>query len=131
ILVEAWHGFPFFALLFLAGLKGIPDDLYKAASVDGAGPVVQFRLITLPMLKSVVAAAVILRVISLVNSPDLLLILTGGGPGDATQVLSLYAFQIAYKDFNFGYAGAVAAVMFFILMLFAAGYVRLSRITKD
>jgi multiple sugar transport system permease protein len=131
ILVEAWHGFPFFSLLFLAGLKGIPADLYKAASVDGAGPVVQFRLITLPMLKSVVAAAVILRVISLVNSPDLLLILTGGGPGDATQVLSLYAFQIAYKDFNFGYAGAIAAVMFLILMLFAAVYVRLSRITKD
>ncbi|WP_260693079.1 carbohydrate ABC transporter permease [Rhizobium laguerreae] len=73
ILVEAWHGFPFFALLFLAGLKGIPEDLYKAAAVDGAGPVRQFQLITVPMLKTVITAAVILRVISLVNSPDLLL----------------------------------------------------------
>jgi multiple sugar transport system permease protein len=73
---------------------------------------------------------VILRVIGLVNSPDLLLILTGGGPGDATQVLSLYAFQTAYKEFNFGYASALSVVMFVILMIFATAYIRLSRITK-
>lgn len=131
IVVESWHGFPFFSLLFLAGLKGIPEDLYRAAAVDGAGSIVKFRLITLPMLKGVITAAVILRVISLVNSPDLLLILTGGGPGYSTQVLSLYAFQVAYKDFNFGYASALAAVMFLILMLFATVYIRLSRNTKD
>lgn len=131
IFVEAWHGFPFFALLLLAGLKGIPEDLYKAASVDGAGFLSQFRLITVPMLKSVIAAAVVLRVISLVNSPDLLLILTGGGPGDATQVLSLYAFQTAYKDFNFGYASALSVVMFVILMVFAYAYIRLSKITQE
>ncbi len=131
ILVEAWHGFPFFALLFLAGLKGIPEDLYKAAAVDGAGAFTKFRLITVPMLKTVITAAVILRVISLVNSPDLLLVLTGGGPGNSTQVLSLYAFQTAYRDFNFGYAGALSVVMFFILMVFATIYIRLARITKE
>jgi multiple sugar transport system permease protein len=131
ILVEAWHGFPFFALLLLAGLKGIPDDLYKAASVDGAGAIRQLRLITLPMLRTVIAAAVILRVIGLVNSPDLLLILTGGGPGQSTQVLSLYAFQKAYKDFNFGYAGALSVVMFVMLMLFAWAYVRISKVNQD
>jgi multiple sugar transport system permease protein len=131
ILVEVWHGFPFFALLLLAGLKGVPDDLYKAASVDGAGPIRQLRLITLPMLRSVIAAAVILRVIGLVNSPDLLLILTGGGPGQSTQVLSLYAFQKAYKDFNFGYAGALSVVMFVLLMVFAWAYVRVSKVNQD
>jgi len=131
ILVEAWHGFPFFALLFLAGLKGIPEDLYKAAAVDGAGAFTKFRLITVPMLKTVITAAVILRVISLVNSPDLLLVLTGGGPGNSTQVLSLYAFQTAYRDFNFGYAGALSVVMFFILMVFATIYIRLARITRE
>ncbi|WP_245197380.1 sugar ABC transporter permease [Labrys sp. LIt4] len=131
ILVEAWHGFPFFALLLLAGLKGIPADLYKAANIDGAGPLAQLRLITLPMLRTVIAAAVILRVIGLVNSPDLLLILTGGGPGRATQVLSLYAFQAAYKDFNFGYAAALSVVMFVLLMLFAWAYIRVSKVNKD
>jgi multiple sugar transport system permease protein len=131
VMVEVWHGFPFFALLLLAGLKGIPDDLYKAAAVDGAGAFAELRLITLPMLKTVITAAVILRVIGLVNSPDLLLILTGGGPGNATQVLSLYAFQTAYKGFDFGYAGALSVVMFVLLMVFAWAYVRLSKINQE
>jgi multiple sugar transport system permease protein len=131
IIVEAWHSFPFFTLLIMAGLKSIPSDLYKAADIDGAGPFAQLRLITIPMLKTIIAAAVILRVISLVNSPDLLLILTAGGPGRSTQVLSLYAFQNAYKDFNFGYAGALAVVMFALLMLFAWAYIRLSKVNQD
>jgi multiple sugar transport system permease protein len=131
IFIEAWHSFPFFTLLIMAGLKGIPTDLYKAADVDGAGPLAQLRLITLPMLRTIIAAAVILRVIGLVNSPDLLLILTQGGPGRSTQVLSLYAFQNAYKDFNFGYAGALSVVMFVLLMLFAWAYIRLSKVNQD
>jgi multiple sugar transport system permease protein len=131
IVVEAWHGFPFFALLLLAGLKGIPRDLYHAAAIDGAGVIAQFRLITLPMLRVVIAAAVILRVIGLVNSPDLLLILTNGGPGNTTEVMSLYAFQIAYKDFDFGYAGAASVMMFVALMIFACVYVRVSRVHRN
>lgn len=131
IFIEAWHSFPFFTLLIMAGLKGVPADLYKAADIDGAGPFAQLRLITLPMLKTIIAAAVILRVIGLVNSPDLLLILTGGGPGRSTQVLSLYAFQNAYKDFNFGYAGALSVVMFVLLMVFAWIYIRLSKVNQD
>jgi len=131
IFVEAWHSFPFFTLLIMAGLKGIPTDLYKAADIDGAGAFAQLRLITLPMLRTIIAAAVILRVIGLVNSPDLLLILTQGGPGRSTQVLSLYAFQNAYSDFNFGYAGALSVVMFVLLMLFAWAYIRLSKVNQD
>ncbi|MGV0912203.1 carbohydrate ABC transporter permease [Martelella sp. FOR1707] len=131
ILVEAWHGFPFFALLLLAGMKGIPDDLYRAAGIDGAGAFAQLRLITLPMLRTIIAAAVILRVITLINSPDLLLILTGGGPGRSTEVLSLYAFQTAYKAFDFGYAGALSVVMFILLMVFAWAYVRISKVNED
>jgi len=131
IFVEAWHSFPFFTLLIMAGLKGIPTDLYKAADIDGAGAFAQLRLITLPMLRTIIAAAIILRVIGLVNSPDLLLILTQGGPGRSTQVLSLYAFQNAYSDFNFGYAGALSTVMFVLLMLFAWAYIRLSKVNQD
>lgn len=131
IVIEAWHSFPFFTLLILAGLKGIPQDLYKAAQIDGASAYSQLTLITLPMLKTVIAAAVILRVIGLVNSPDLLLILTSGGPGRSTQVLSLYAFQTAYRDFDFGYGGALAVVMFAILMVFAWAYIRISKVNRD
>lgn len=130
LVVALWRGFPFFTLLLLAGLQSIDDDLYEAASVDGANPWHQFRHITLPLLRPIIVATVVLRVIGLVNSPDLLLILTGGGPGYSTQVLSLYAFQKAYGDFNFGYAGALSVVMFLILMVFTIIYVRVSGIRE-
>jgi multiple sugar transport system permease protein len=131
VLVEAWHGFPFFALLLLAGLQTIPDELYQAASVDGAKAVQQFRKVTLPLLRMVIAAAVILRVIGLVNSPDLILILTNGGPGHATEVLSLYAFSKAYQEFDFGYASTLSVMMFLILMIFSCIYVRISKVMQE
>jgi multiple sugar transport system permease protein len=130
MLVEIWHGFPFFALLLLAGLKAIPGDLYEAASIDGAGAVKQLRFVTLPQLKAIIVAAVVLRVISLVNSPDIILILTGGGPGRSTLVLSLHAFLKVSKEFNFGQGSALAVVLFVLLMGFSYLYVRLSNVMR-
>ncbi len=131
ILVEVWRSYPFFALLLLAGLKGIPDELYDAAKVDGAGPARRFRHVTLPMLRVVLAAAIVLRVIGLVNAPDMILILTNGGPAYSTEVLSLYAFTKAYQEFDFGYASALAVVLFLLVGVFAAIYVRLVRATES
>lgn len=131
LVVSLWNSFPFFTLLLLAGLQGIPDDLYEAASVDGANVWLQFRHITMPLLMPVTVAVIILRVIGMVNAPDLLIVLTGGGPGNATEVLSLYAFQKAYSEFNFGYAGAISVFMLLLLMLFTAVYVRISGVAKE
>ena len=131
ILVETWHGFPFFALLLLAGLKGISNELYEAAEIDGAGIWHRFLHIQLPGLRMIIVASVVLRAISLMNSPELLLILTGGGPGRSTQVLSLYAFQKAYREFNFGYAGALSVVMLLLLMVCSYVYVRRSNVLRD
>ena len=115
IAVEVWHGFPFFALLLIAALKGIPKELLEAAGIDGASRPRTFWSVTLPLLRPIIVATVLLRVISLFNSPDLLLILTGGGPGYATRVLSLHAFETAYRAFDFGYAAAISVVMFLAL----------------
>jgi multiple sugar transport system permease protein len=115
----------------LAGLQGIPDDLYEAAAVDGANIWLQFRHITMPLLMPVTVAVIILRVIGMVNAPDLLIVLTGGGPGNTTEVLSLYAFQKAYSEFNFGYAGAISVFMLLLLMLFTTVYVRISGVAKE
>ena len=131
MVIALWRGFPFFTLLLLAGLQAIDEDLYEAASVDGATRIQQFWRITFPLLRPVIVATVVLRVIGLVNSPDLLLLLTGGGPGHATQVLSLYAFQNAYIDFDFGYSGAISVVMFLILMIFTVIYVRVTRAAEE
>jgi multiple sugar transport system permease protein len=129
--VDLWKNFPFFTLLLLAGLQGVPDELYEAAEVDGAGAWYRFLRITLPLLTPVIVAAVILRVIGLVNAPDLMIILTHGGPGLATHVLSLLAFNNAYTGFNFGAAAAVATVMLVLLMLFTSAYVRVSGVTRE
>jgi multiple sugar transport system permease protein len=131
LIVDLWKNFPFFTLLLLAGLQGVPDELYEAAEVDGAGAWYRFLRITLPLLTPVIVAAVILRVIGLVNAPDLMIILTHGGPGLATHVLSLLAFNNAYTGFNFGAAAAVATVMLVLLMLFTSAYVRVSGVTRE
>ncbi len=131
LLVELWRSFPFFTLFLLAGIQAIPDELYEAAVTDGASHIQQFRYITLPLLSPVIVATIVLRVIGLVNSPDLLIVLTNGGPGNATQVLSLYAFQTAYTVFNFGYAAAISVVMLLLLMAFTVVYVRASGATKE
>jgi len=131
LLVDLWKNFPFFTLLLLAGLQGLPDELFEAAEVDGAGAWYRFLRITLPLLTPVIVAAVILRVIGLVNAPDLMIILTHGGPGLATHVLSLLAFNNAYTGFNFGAAAAVATVMLVLLMIFTSLYVRVSGVTRE
>ena len=131
LLVDLWRGFPFFTLLLYAGLSSVPEELYEAAEVDGANPLQKFRAITIPMITPVIVAAIILRVISLMNSPDLMIVLTNGGPGLATYTLSLYDFQIAYDNFNFGAAAAVSVIMLLILMIFTVIYLRVSGVTKD
>jgi multiple sugar transport system permease protein len=129
--VELWKNFPFFTLFLLAGLHAIPQELHDAASVDGSGAWQRFRHITVPLLMPVIVAAVILRVIGLFNSPDVLLILTGGGPGNATQTISLYGFQTAYLKFDFGYAASISVLALLCLMAFTVVYVRVSGVTKE
>lgn len=131
LVVDLWRSFPFFTLLLVAGLQGIPEELYEAAEVDGANAWYRFWRITLPLLTPVIVAAVILRVIGLVNAPDLMIILTHGGPGLATHVLSLLAFNDAYTGFDFGAAAAVGTVMLVLLMVFTSLYVRVSGVTRD
>lgn len=131
LLVDLWRSFPYFSLFLLAGLQAIPEELYEAAAVDGAGYWQRFRRITLPLLTPVIVATVVLRVIGLVNSPDLLIVLTNGGPGNSTQVLSLFAFQTAYTAFNFGYAAAISVVILLLLMAFTVVYVRVSGASRE
>ncbi|UUZ70190.1 sugar ABC transporter permease [Polaromonas sp. P2-4] len=111
-----WQGFPFFAIMILAGLQTIPSNLYEAASIDGATTWQKFCTITLPGLKGVLVTAVMLRLIWVANSIDVIYVMTGGGPGYASQTLPLYAFKRTYASMDLGY-GTALAVSFAILLL--------------
>lgn len=122
ILALTWQGFPFFAVTLLAGLQGIPRERYEAASIDGAGPVRSFRHVTLPGLAPVMATALLLRMIWVANSLDLIFIMTGGGPGTATETLPLYAFLKAWTGLDYGYGSALAVVLTLLLLAVVALY---------
>jgi multiple sugar transport system permease protein len=116
IVAVVWQGFPFFAVTLLAGLQSIPNDLYEAASIDGAGSFNQFRYVTLPGLAGVIATTLLLRMIWVANSLDLIFVMTGGGPGTATQTLPLHAFLTAWSGGNYGQGSALAVLLTLILL---------------
>jgi multiple sugar transport system permease protein len=118
-----WQGFPFFAIMILAGLQAIPKSLYEAAEVDGATTWQKFARITLPMLVPILFTSILLRVIWVANSMDVIYIMTGGGPGYATHTLPVYSFIRAYKALDFGYASTIAIFLTFLLIAIVAGYV--------
>ena len=128
IVALVWQGFPFFAIMILAGLQTIPHSLYEAADIDGASDFQQFWHITLPALKSVLGTAVMLRIIWVANSVDVIYVMTGGGPGYATHTLPLYALKRTYASMDFGY-GSALAVSFSVLLL-GAIYIYLRRVGK-
>jgi multiple sugar transport system permease protein len=124
ILTLTWQGFPFFAVMILAGLQAIPRDYYEAAAIDGASTLKQFWHITLPGISGVLATAALLRVIWVANSIDVIFVMTGGGPGYATYTLPLYAFVKARTGLDYGYGSALAVWFTLLLMAFVILYVR-------
>ena len=129
ILTLTWQGFPFFAVMILAGLQSIPTSYYEAASIDGASNFRQFWHITLPGISGVVFTAVLLRIIWVANSIDVIFVMTGGGPGYATYTLPLYAFIKARTGLDFGYGSAVAVL--FAIMLLSVVAIYLRRVSRD
>jgi multiple sugar transport system permease protein len=124
ILALVWQGFPFFAIMILAGLQTIPKNLYEAASIDGATTWQQFVEVTLPGLKGVLVTAIMLRTIWVANSMDVIYVMTGGGPGYATHTLPLYAFKRTYSNMDFGYGSALAVTFAVLLLGLIIAYLR-------
>ena len=122
ILAVVWQGFPFFAVTLLAGLQAIPAELYEAAELDGAGRIASFRHVTLPGLAGVIATALLLRMIWVANSLDLILVMTGGGPGTATQTLPLHAFLTAWSGGDYGHGSALAVLLTLMLLGVVVAY---------
>jgi ABC-type sugar transport system permease subunit len=122
-----WRTAPFGALLFHAGLQGIPEELYEAARVDGASSATSFRAITLPLLRPVLLVVLVLRTVFAFMVFDEILAITYGGPGDSTWVASWYIYSVAFRYLRFGVGSAAAFLLGAIVAVIAFVYIGLLR----
>ena len=127
--VSVWRSVPFATVILLAAMQGVPDNLYEAAELDGAGEIRQFVSITVPLIRGAVSFVMVISIIHAFQAFDLVYVLTGGngGPETATYVLGIMLFQHAFSFLEFGYASALAWVMFAILLVLTVLQLRLGR----
>jgi multiple sugar transport system permease protein len=122
VLVGAWKFFPFVVIAVLARLQTIPEALYEAAKIDGAGPLGRFMDVTLPQLRDVLTIIILLRAIWDFKEFDLIYLLTGGGPVDGTRTLPLIVYQEAFGLNRMGMAASYAVLMMLVMLLFMLAY---------
>lgn len=125
IFADVWKTTPYMALLLLAGLQTIPNSLYEASNVDGANKFQQFFKITLPLLKSSILVALLFRTLDAFRVFDLIYVLTGGGPANATESISIYAYITLFSQQNFGEGSVLSVIVFLAVALISFIYVRL------
>jgi multiple sugar transport system permease protein len=121
ILITLWGGIGTPLIIFLAGLQSVPDTLYEAANIDGAGPIDRFRSITLPMLSPIIFFNLIIGIIASFQAYfTLVFVTTQGGPANSTTILILYIYFKAFRDFDMSYASALAWALFVIVLALTA-----------
>ncbi len=120
IFADIWKTTPFISILLLAGLQSISPDLYEAHAIDGATPWQSFRQITLPLLLPQILIALLFRFAQAFGVFDLIQVMTGGGPGGATEVVSLYIYSTVMRYLDFGYGAALVVVTFLLLVAVVA-----------
>jgi multiple sugar transport system permease protein len=124
ILVDAWQWTPFAVLVLLAGLESLPVEPFEAARMDGASRLGEFWYITMPLLAPVIAVVLLIRTMDAFREFDKIFIMTGGGPGTATQTLPIFLYRAGFQDFNMGFSAATGVVMLIIVTIVSAFYVR-------
>lgn len=127
VLADVWRTMPFVALLCYARLLSIPPEVYEAAQVDGADTLAAFRRITLPLLKPVLLIALLFRTLDALRAFDIMFVLTGGGPANTTETLTVYAYRSLFQTLQLGLGSAIAVTVFLLVMLMAWGYVTMLR----
>ncbi|ORW21746.1 carbohydrate ABC transporter permease [Mycobacterium palustre] len=128
-MVSVWRSVPFATVILLAAMQGVPETVYEAARIDGAGEIRQFVFITVPLIRGAMSFVVVISIIHAFQAFDLIYVLNGanGGPESATYVLGIMLFQHAFSFLEFGYASALAWVMFAILLVLTVLQLRFTR----
>lgn len=129
--VNIWLGIPFNTTILYSGLQAVPEELYEAASLDGAVGWRAFRHITWPSIRSVVSVVIVLGVVYTLKVVDIILGLTGGGPANSTQTLATWAYQNSFVQFAFGHGAAISNVLIAVSLVFAIFYLYINRKEVD
>lgn len=130
IIANIWYGIPFFTIMITAALRGVSEDLYEAANVDGANSIQKFFYITVPYIRSVLLLTVLLRVIWIFNFPDLVYSMTQGGPAGSSNIITSYMMQLV-QSLDYGLASAVGVLCVLFLMTFAGIYLLITKYTEE
>jgi multiple sugar transport system permease protein len=131
ILADVWKTTPFVVLLLLAGLQVIPEDIYRAAYIDGANRWQSFRYVTLPMLLPVLLLVLLFRTMDAARVFDVVFVLTGGGPANSSETLVVYAYKTLYRTLQFGYGSAISVATFVFIFALSLLYIRMLRRTWE
>ncbi len=124
VIADVWKTSSFAGLLILAGLQLIPEDLYRAAKVDGAGRWDRFRHITLPMIRPAILVALLFRTIDAFRVFDLVFVMTQGGPADSTSVIQFYGYKKIFAEGDLGYGSALSTLIFLVILTVSLFYIR-------
>lgn len=127
VLMDSWQWIPFVTLILLAGMQAIPDDIYEAARVDGASSWQMFWRITFPILLPLSVTVTLIRGLEIFKIIDVIVVTTGGGPGSATESLTMYIYKTALTFGNYGYAAAISFVLLVLVIIFATVFLALAR----
>ncbi len=125
IFADVWKTTPYMALLLLAGLQTIPSSLYEAAAIDGANKWKQFVTVTLPLLKTSLLVALLFRTLDAFRVFDLIFVLTGGGPANSTETISMLAYKTMFKQTDFGDGSAISVIVFLCVAIISAIFIKL------
>lgn len=128
MLADIWQWTPFMVLIFLAGLRSLPPEPFEAAMLDGASPVQIFRRITLPLMWKVIAVAMLIRGIDVFRMFDYVFVMTSGGPGTSTYVLSLYAWQQTFSFIKWGYGATISLVSLILILIIANLFIKFAKV---
>ncbi|WP_254873296.1 carbohydrate ABC transporter permease [Marinitoga sp. 1138] len=126
ILVNVWYGIPFFAIMLLAALQSIPQSLYEAAEIDGAGYFSKLFHITIPYIKPTIVNTVLLRIIWVMNFPDVIYGMTRGGPAGSTEILSVKMINVVFYESNYSKAAAHGVIIVLVLFIYTMMYLKLT-----
>lgn len=131
IVANVWYGIPYFGIMLLAALQSVPEDLYEAAKVDGAGSVRRLFSVTIPYIRPTIISTTLLRMMWIMNFPEIIYGMTSGGPANRTNILSTHMLNKIYTEFDYGQGSAIGVMIMGLLSVFAVFYIGITSKKED